>query len=74
MTCSAEQKRGIPVWLKKTEQDGIKMKAYSDFLLFCLVNIRIRHEDLLAQGGLYAAMWTKQQKSHNLQPGTDGEN
>lgn len=74
LTCSAQWKCGIPVWLKKTEQDGMKMKAYSDFLLFCLVNICIRHEDLMAQGGLYAAMWTKQQISHNLQPGTDGEN
>uniref|UniRef100_H3DDY0 ATP-binding cassette sub-family B member 6 n=1 Tax=Tetraodon nigroviridis TaxID=99883 RepID=H3DDY0_TETNG len=33
---------------------------------------RGRHEDLLVQGGLYTAMWTKQQKSHNLQP--DSEN
>uniref|UniRef100_A0A674MF60 ATP binding cassette subfamily B member 6 (LAN blood group) n=1 Tax=Takifugu rubripes TaxID=31033 RepID=A0A674MF60_TAKRU len=35
---------------------------------------RGRHEELLVQGGLYAAMWTKQQKSHNLQPDTDTEN
>eukprot|EP00066_Takifugu_rubripes_P001165 XP_003962181.1 PREDICTED: ATP-binding cassette sub-family B member 6, mitochondrial-like [Takifugu rubripes] len=35
---------------------------------------RGRHEELLVQGGLYAAMWTKQQKSHNLQPDTDTGN
>ncbi|XP_078119055.1 ATP-binding cassette sub-family B member 6 [Sander vitreus] len=32
---------------------------------------RGRHDELLVRGGLYAAMWMKQQKSHNMQTETE---
>ncbi|XP_010786954.1 ATP-binding cassette sub-family B member 6, mitochondrial-like, partial [Notothenia coriiceps] len=35
---------------------------------------RGRHEELLMQGGLYAAMWMKQQKTHDTQTETQTEN
>ena len=33
-----------------------------------------RHEELLMQGGLYAAMWMKQQKTHDTQTETQTKN
>ncbi|XP_028446216.1 ATP-binding cassette sub-family B member 6, mitochondrial [Perca flavescens] len=35
---------------------------------------RGRHDELLVQGGLYAAMWMKQQKSHDTQTETQTKN